>query len=551
MDDLSKYLDLLFGGMNGYVYAPVKQPDKWTQKFFSWPSESEGLQDWIKTNSLVENSDVYISPAIYSEHKADKAAIKGSKVVWVEFDGKEKINFRSLPIPSAIVQSSLSTHLHCYWEIEPNVKEVVEETNRRLTYYLGADSSGWDSTQLLRPPTSINRKRDLPVRLVSYDKGLPRTLGEFSVAPEVAVRSATIEASQLIKPLTVLTSKTLPSQLIRMVKLESPVEPYRSQFLSKVAYELAEEGLGHLEIVSLLYYVDERIKKYEGRTDRLLRLTQIADMALHKLTVDTQIVIYTPKDILEHVQELTWIFPGWLHSSGQLILSSAPNVGKTQLGLQMLTQLLQGNPFLGKKSFNSTPHTALFLTLEMDVTGLKYVLNHQKDEWDGNFPNERFHIVDEPSTLTRYEDLIDELKATIILVDSLSELFDDVGENPNAEAKKVMRWCRKVRRRYGCAIVLIHHNRKATDSNRKPKGLSDLAGSFQFAKDSDTVIVLWEDHKGIELSTPKVRYGIKETFFIERNENLWFSRVGKDADTKPGPDEPGEDGSSPVDLNFS
>ena len=87
-----------------------------------------------------------------------------------------------------------------------------------------------------------------------------------------------------------------------------------------------------------------------------------------------------------------------------------------------------------------------------------------------------------------------------------------------------MRWCRKVRRRYGCAVILIHHNRKATEGNKKPKGLADLEGSFQFGKDTESVVILWEDHKGIEFGIVKARFGKKEAFMIERNKNLWFTR---------------------------
>jgi KaiC/GvpD/RAD55 family RecA-like ATPase len=530
-DDLEKYLDLLFGGLKGYVYSPVKHSDKpWEQKFFDWPSESSLLQNHIKENSNLTTADVYISPVVYSDRSADKASVKGGKTVWVEFDGKERIDFRNLPIPDAIVQSSLSTHLHCYWEVEPNVKEVIEQTNKRLTYYLLADSSGWDATQLLRPPGSINRKRDLPVQLVSFDRQGARKLESFSAAPEVAVRESTFAESSVRKAIEVLQDYTLPVSLIRQVKIESPGEPGRSSFLTKVAFELAEEGVKRDDVISLLLHVDERIKKYSGRSDRMLRLCQIADLAVHKVTVDDQILLYTPQDILDHVEDLQWILPGWLHTSGQLMVSSAPGVGKTQLTIQLLTQLLSKQSFLGRKGFKDIPHSTLFLSLEMDVSSLKYIFGHQKAEWTDSFQNNNFHVMDEHASLTKYEDLIAETKATVVLIDSLVELLDDVDEeNPNVAGRKAMRWCRKVRRRYGCAIILVHHNRKATDSNKKPKSLSDLAGTFSFAKDSDTVIVLWEDHKGIELSTPKIRFGIKEEFMIERNDNLWFKRVEKDA----------------------
>jgi len=309
-----------------------------------------------------------------------------------------------------------------------------------------------------------------------------------------------------------------------MIKSETPQEGHRSSFLAKLASELAEEGLAHVEIVSLLFETDERVGKYSGRTDQLVRLSQLADYALHKLVVSDSVPVYSVDEILKYTEDLVWILPPWLHTSGQLILSSAPGVGKTQIAFQLAYAILEETPFLGMKSANSTTHSILFMSLEMDKRSLKYILSHQQNEWKQKRSPTKLHILDEPTSLTMYENLIEDRQITVLIVDSLTELFDESSDNPNAEARRIMKWCRKIRRRYGLAIILIHHNRKATEGNKKPKGLADLAGSFQFAKDSDTVIQLWEDHRGLELSTPKVRYGQKQDFMLVRNEHLWFRR---------------------------
>jgi len=191
------------------------------------------------------------------------------------------------------------------------------------------------------------------------------------------------------------------------------------------------------------------------------------------------------------------------------------------------------------------------MSLEMHKQSLKYILEKQRNEWEGNgYPY--FPIIDEQTSLTGYENLIAERESNVVIVDSLTELFDDTLDNPNAEARRIMRWCRKIQRRYGVALILIHHNRKATDSNRKPKGLSDLAGSFQFGKESDTVVQLWEDHKGIELSLVKARFGPKDSFYVERNSNLWFNRKGgEDVSNGPKPVRPDKDGDSDhVNISF-
>jgi KaiC/GvpD/RAD55 family RecA-like ATPase len=528
LDELTIYLDVLYDGLEGWVYSPVKTDTAWNTNWFQWPQQKEAL----KSHILSRQGDVYISPAIYKEQRAVKESIKKVQTVWVDFDGTEQIDFKAIDIPTLVVQTSYDTKVHCYWRVDENLQGPIEDVNRRLTYYLDADNGGWDSTQLLRPPGTINHKNGLPVKLVSLDDK-PHTLDYFGIIPKVTAPAAEYVTVDRVIPVgQVLTNNSLPLQLIRMVKKETPVEPYRSSFLARLANELAEEDLSHLEIVSLLKEVDGRIKKYDGRSDQLVRLSQLADYAIHKHLAEDAVIIYTPHDILNHVDSLEWIIPQWLHTTGQLVISSAPGVGKTQLTFQLAYSLATQQRFLGLQA--PTRKKVFYFSLEMDKSSLKYILAHHKNEW---VETPYFQIIDESYNLKKYEDLIFEHNPDVVIVDSMIELFDDENDNPNSEARRVMKWCRKVRRRYGIAIVLIHHNRKATEGNKKPKSLADLAGSYMFAKDSDTVLQLWKDHKGFELSGVKVRFGMEEAWIIHRNNNLWFTRE-ENASNESKPNQP-------------
>lgn len=538
-EELQQYLHFLFEGQEGYVYAPVKTATGFEQKFFSWPDQAEPLQDWICTNDRVEGSHVYISPAVYSTQTATKPAVKSLQVCWVEFDGQEQIDFRDLETPSAIVQSSSSTHLHCYWKIPSSTGQVVEDVNRRLTYYLGADTSGWDCTQLLRPPSTTNRKHNLPVKLVGSDFAL-HTLEVFDVAPSIKTEPLTaVREGQLPEAKQVMSGRNLPTSLIKMIKLDEPQMGARSSFLTKLAYELAEEGLNHVEIVSLLHFADGRIGKFVGRSDRLHRLTQLAELAMFKVLAEDSIAVLSYEDILLRTKDLQWVLKPWLHESGLMMVSSAPNVGKTQFCLQLATCLQLSQDFLGKRFESSLQPCTLFMSLEMPEEGVKYIFSHQRKAVESIPMN--FYILTEESSLTQYENVIEEVGATLVIVDSVSELMDLMeAENDNVKARLVLKWTKKIRRRYGCAVVLIHHNRKATEGNKKPKALNDLAGSFNFGRVSDTVIQLWEDREGIEVSLVKCRYGEKGIFdtVVRDSNSLWFNV--KDSGNSNGPSSSGE-----------
>jgi hypothetical protein len=536
MDDLHRFTDFIFGDQVGFVYAPVKRPDEWDEQFYKWPEQRDELHAWIETNSVEHGANVYLSPAVYNEKSATKTALKSAQVVWVEFDGQDEIDFKNIPRPDCIVQSSSSTHLHCYWRIDRSGVDALEEINTRLTYHLEADSSGVDSTQLLRPPDSVNWKYEAPVQVLLAHFEPPATVHdfkEFDSAPKVKIHTATIEEIDLLDARKLLLTKPLPADLTRRIKNETPDPPtdgkpgQRSQFLYKIAAELAENGLTREETVTLLYYVDDRIGKFKDRRDRMYRLCQMADMASLKVEAAERLTLYTYGEVNDHVDHLDWIIPTWLHTTGQMAISAASGVGKTQFAMQMGVSLIAQVPFVGMTFPSKKEHRILMFSLEMDVRELRYITNHHsKNEWP-EWDKTQFIISDELGSHLQYEAVIREVQPTVVMFDSLTELFEE-DMTSSSEARTLMRWLRKTRRDMHFASVLIHHDRKEQGSGgRKQKGLSNLFGSFVFGKDTDTVLNLSDSgHKsiGMELELHKCRFGPKIGFKLERDDNLIFSR---------------------------
>jgi hypothetical protein len=85
--------------------------------------------------------------------KENAAAITA---LYVDGDGAQVP--ANLPRPTAIVRSSPGRE-QFYWRLSmPVPPEVGEDLNRRMAYAMKADKSGWDLTQLLRPPGTKNIK---------------------------------------------------------------------------------------------------------------------------------------------------------------------------------------------------------------------------------------------------------------------------------------------------------------------------------------------------------------------------------------------------------
>ena len=539
MTDLSRHLDFLFKDNPGYVYAPIKRSNQeWRQRWFNWPTERPELLDWIITESL--DSDVYLSPVIFKEKKVAKEAIDHSNVVWIEFDGKESIKWEKLPEPDAIIQTSTSTHLHCFWQMAPLSVDSLEDINRRITYYLEADSSGWDSTQVLRPPNTINYKHNVPVRSIKHQEGL-HLPSDFDAAPNIEKPVETYTYDSLVS----IKGIKLDPSLQYKVNTEVVKHPHRSEFLMSTGYLLAEAGLSGLEIVSCLYEIDSRIKKFVGRGDQLRRLSEIASIALFKVERASYISVYSPLEIISHSVDLEWVIPNLLHSTGMLILSGQPGVGKTQLAFDWTYRLAVGLPIL--ELVLAKPYKVAFLSLEMDVVELKYIFKHQAEVYklQGLWNTNTFIISpDIDSDMRGFEKTLIKINPDVLIIDSISELAtDDLTES---ESRVIMKWMKKIRKVHNVAIIAIHHNRKASDTNKKPRKLGDLYGSFIFAKNSETVMSLWheEGRIGLELDILKARFTEKKTFNLLRTSHLTFDlnkpeEVKENVDIKLGESGPG------------
>jgi hypothetical protein len=517
MTDLIRHLDFLFKEDLGYVYAPIKKPSlEWRQQWFSWPIEKAELVDWIITESL--ESDVYLGPVLYKEKKVSKDSISHSNVVWIEFDGKEDINWQKLPEPDAIIQTSTSTHLHCFWQMDALSVDSLEDINRRITYYLEADSSGWDSTQVLRPPNTINYKHNVPVKSIKHIESLHQP-SAFDPAPSIA---KPVEAYTYEGLMPVSAIKLDPS-LLHKVNVEIVKHPHRSEFLMATGYYLAEAGLSGLEIVSCLYVIDARIKKFVGREDQLRRLSEIASIALFKVERASYISVYSPNDIITHTADLSWVIPNLLHTSGMFIVSGQPGVGKTQLTFDWAYRLSVGLPILGLELLR--PYVVAYLSLEMDVVELKYIFQHQAQVFkQQGLWNQNMYIIspDIDSDMKGFEKTLAKINPDVLIIDSISELAtDDLNET---ESRTIMKWMKKIRKVYNIGIIAVHHNRKASDTNKKPRKLGDLYGSFIFAKNSETVASLWheEGRTGLELDLLKARFSEKRTINLNRTTSLTF-----------------------------
>lgn len=573
VSDLGRFYDYLWGTETGYVYLPYKVPStsEWKKVLFEWPKHRKAVITHTLAQSA-EGNDVYCAPAIFSEPRPLRENVKGSNVLWADFDGSvpegwsaetdkaasEAVVDGETPLPTLRIQSSTESHQHVYWRLNEFTTDLdfIETTNRALAYTLKADTSGWDLGQVLRPPGTTNYKHDLPVTVLeeTYEAGEGYKRERFGgLKPIKQLVSDNLDLDTIPDVNFVVAKYTFDEQHYELFFSHSIPEGKRSSALMKVGFFGAESGMTDAEIYSLLLNADDRWGKFKNRSDRKRRLLDIINRARQKHPVgistpegllraatddaisESPRYVYGFEDFLNSELEIEWALEGLLEIGGIGMLAAAPGIGKTQMSIQLAACCALERPFI---AWTPTRRMKiLVLSLEMSHPALKYFVKTIAPEYsptDHQILNRNLQIVplgeplplDHPDGRKFLEALLDEYKPDGVIIDSLGKLTYGSINNDDT-VKELNKHLISFRKKYGCFFWLVHHNRKAQQDNKKPTDLSDLYGSQYIAAEASTVLMLWRDKNGskddVEIITAKNRLSREnDSIMVHRNEHLTF-----------------------------
>ena len=230
-------------------------------RFFPYPNRAPAAAEWCLKNSEA-GLEAYFCAHLLLARRRIKANAAPVLALWADADGRAILP--GAPEPTAIVESSPG-HAHLFWRLtRPVPPSRAEELNRRLLAAAGADRSGWDLSQLLRPPGTRNRKyEDSPrVRLLSLDAGIayhPREL-ELTL-PELALSELPLPADPNAGP-PLLLGKA-PSATVDLSRLSPRMRrlaragndgqyPSRSEADFAVAVAMFGKGYTANEVLAVL-----------------------------------------------------------------------------------------------------------------------------------------------------------------------------------------------------------------------------------------------------------------------------------------------------------
>jgi len=268
-DEVESFIKSLFDQQEGFVYTPTKDPatGRWQTYFFKYPDQVPDAVTHICHET--DRKEVYLAPSLFKRPQATKAAWKGTSFVWVEFDGNAPDNLpNGIPEPTVRIQSSTKGHEHWYWRLNnfETDKNVIEGLSKSLAYTLESDRSGWDSTQVLRPPGTIHHDSGRRVRVKKADSSTHSVADFVNLVnpPEEVVVNTNI--TNLPDVGDVVSKYKWPTDARDLFKKQTQQVGSRSQAMMRMAYHCIEMGMEDTEAYVILMNCDDRWGKYKNRS---------------------------------------------------------------------------------------------------------------------------------------------------------------------------------------------------------------------------------------------------------------------------------------------
>lgn len=155
-----QFFQFVFGDNEGYVCIATQKPSdraSFKQSFFEWPGQTGHLTEFVDRES--KNKNIWFGVNLLTAPERTKQFCSSHNIVWADLDScnPDKIE----PKPQCVIQSS-PERWQAIWRLDETIDPyLAEQYSKKIAYKYkeeGADPSGWDLTQLLRVPFTLNFK---------------------------------------------------------------------------------------------------------------------------------------------------------------------------------------------------------------------------------------------------------------------------------------------------------------------------------------------------------------------------------------------------------
>lgn len=558
---LNQFFDMIFGAQKGWAYTATKEPQEdgrgsWEKHFFKFPEQKDEMVIFIIESSATK--EVYYSPALYKNDRStrwgddgkqipnpiERSDFLGTYFVWADFDNglPNEEQLSKIPEPTMKIRSSVNRKQHWYWHLnffETN-PDALEKITRALTYHLGADLSGWDYQQVLRPPGTIHHKSGKQVTILTQTSDRKVSIEAFMDIPEVPdhVWDVDVNEEEISPVLEVLLGYAIvnPENRKLILKKSQPVG-VRSTALTKVGYVCAEVGMNNTEIYSVLLSCDNRWQKFAPRGPEVQKKQLISIIRYvrkkYPLNIkdnpDEELPYFTFGEFSQMDIRVEWIVEGLIQKNGTPVITGLAGSFKTHMTFNLACHMVAGKNFL---------HWQFSRPMKLCIVSNELAPAETKEELEkivATFtPEEQaviaknLHVIPLGSRLAlnnkkEQDKLLRRLEAYKpegLFFDSLGQSVDS---SPNADEviNDVFEFAKsRINQNYDAFSWFIHHMRKEQIGNRKPRTMSDIYGSAYIANNASLILNLWKGNPSdtvVEVDYLKVRFAkVPASFKMQR-----------------------------------
>lgn len=486
----------------GYVFLCTKDraTGDWADQSFKWPEDRNNIAKWASGR---ESKDLYWCPIIFSKARRLLKNALPSRVLYADLD---PINPTTVEIKPTVAWESSKNRFQALWWLSTHLGgESFENMNKALTYSMGADKGGWDITQVLRIPGTLNYKYDPPrkgkLMWAATSAYNPERFRHLK-ADEV---QGNLEGPKSLLQLLSQYRRKIPKKVSAL--LQYPEERVgtgnRSDILWYLEHELIQARIPLEDIVELVRL--SKWNKYKGRRDEYKRLhTEITKV--WEATKDGDPTPSHDKRIAEApeadsnslcVVDYSGIMssirsrPGWLIKDLWLnrshgMVAGEPKTFKSTITLDIAASIASGHPLWGTYDVHEQGPVLIVQNENQDwitrdrlekissakgLTGTVEKESKRKlsvefaPEIPISFINNQGFAFDDPLQLEQLESVIADQKPILTIFDPLYLMFE--GElNSAKDLQPILQWLLYIRNEYKTGIMLIHHWNKNGASSR-------------------------------------------------------------------------------------
>jgi len=464
-----------------YFCISTKSPTgKWKDHYFT-KDEFSQVRSFLSAH---DDHDLYWCPhGLSRKSRKEDAAVPG-KLLYADLDEADprKIN----PKPTIAWETSPGRYAGI-WLID---RPMTKELNRSLTYYVGADKSGWDWGQVLRIPGTINFKYDAEPKVKTlWDDAPPKTFRQIEQLTRGVGPTESSEAPGNVGAIYAKYEKRLPAWLrAELRRTSAPSAGKRSEMIWKIEHALLEAGCSSDESFALVK--SSVWNKFRGRhnEDKQLKreLDKIRDEHFgEEPPVHSETSFEYFKTSIEDVEEenINWVWKGRLARGELTIVEGDPGLGKSYLVQMVARHLCDGVPLPDMTADDRRslkPGKVLYFDMENSsgsVTKPRLVDNGLENTRNF-FQDEGFFSIDDEEAKLAAEEAVKKHRPIMVVFDTLNTYIGKADTHKSSEAQQAMMWFRQLGRDYNCAVVVLRH---LTKSSGKEKALYRGQGSIAFA----------------------------------------------------------------------